>query len=54
MATHTPAEMRWAAAQLAAAVEEAGAEPRALEPRRAELFVYDGEGLGEAPAERAA
>jgi glycine C-acetyltransferase/8-amino-7-oxononanoate synthase len=54
MATHTPAEMRWAAAQLAAAVQEAGAEPRALEPRRAELFVYDGEGLGEAPAERAA
>ena len=34
--------------------QEAGAEPRALEPRRAELFVYDGEGLGEAPAERAA
>ena len=29
MATHTPAEMRWAAAQLAAAVQEAGAEPRA-------------------------
>ena len=48
MATHTPAEMRWAAAQLAAAVQEAGAEPRALEPRRAELFVYDGEGLDEA------
>jgi glycine C-acetyltransferase/8-amino-7-oxononanoate synthase len=54
MATHTPAEMRWAAAQLGAAAQEAGAEPRTLEPERSRLFVYDAEALDDVPAEQAA
>jgi 8-amino-7-oxononanoate synthase len=41
MATHTPAELRWAAAQIAAAVEEAGDRPAALDIPSPELFVYD-------------
>jgi 8-amino-7-oxononanoate synthase len=41
MATHTPAELRWAAAQIAAAVEEAGGRPAALDIPSPELFVYD-------------
>jgi 8-amino-7-oxononanoate synthase len=53
MATHTAAELQWAAAQLAVAVEEAGAAPVDLDPRARELFVYDDE--PEEPAyERAA
>jgi 8-amino-7-oxononanoate synthase len=43
MATHTPAELRWAAEQLAAATHEAGAQPHALDDRTHELFVYDEE-----------
>jgi hypothetical protein len=43
MATHTPAELRWAAEQLAAATREAGAQPHALDDRTHELFVYDEE-----------
>jgi 8-amino-7-oxononanoate synthase len=43
MATHTPAELRWAAEQLAAATQEAGARPNALDPHSHELFVYDDE-----------
>lgn len=44
MSTHTPAELEWAAAQLGAAVREAGAEPARLEPGAgAELFLYDAE-----------
>jgi glycine C-acetyltransferase/8-amino-7-oxononanoate synthase len=54
MATHTPAEMRWAAAQLAGAVQEAGTEPRVLEPARARMFVYDREGEGDVPVAHAA
>ena len=54
MATHTPAEMRWAAKQLAAAVEEAGATPRSHAPERAQIFVYDGEGQGDVPVAQAA
>ena len=41
MATHTPAELRWAAAQIAAAVKEAGGRPAALDIPSPELFVYD-------------
>ena len=51
MATHTPAELRWAAAQLAAAAKEAGTDPRTLEASTHELFVYDEE---EPKLERAA
>jgi len=54
MATHTPAEMRWAAGQLAAAVEEAGATARSHAPERAQIFVYDGEGQGDVPVAQAA
>jgi glycine C-acetyltransferase/8-amino-7-oxononanoate synthase len=54
MATHTPAEMRWAAEQLGAAVEEAGALPRSPQSERAQLFVYDGEGQGDLPVAHAA
>lgn len=43
MATHTPAELRWAAEQLAAATQEAGARPNTLDPHSHELFVYDDE-----------
>jgi 8-amino-7-oxononanoate synthase len=53
MATHTPDELRWASAQIAAAVEEAGAAPADLDPRARELFVYD-EVVDEATYDRAA
>jgi 8-amino-7-oxononanoate synthase len=43
MATHTPGELEWAAEQLAAAAQEAGADPGQLDPRTTELFVYDAE-----------
>ena len=43
MATHTPAELRWAAEQLAAATHEAGGQPHGLDDRTHELFVYDEE-----------
>jgi glycine C-acetyltransferase/8-amino-7-oxononanoate synthase len=54
IATHTPAEMRWAAKQIAAAVQEAGMQPRSRESERTQLFVYDGEGQGDIPVARAA
>jgi glycine C-acetyltransferase/8-amino-7-oxononanoate synthase len=54
MATHKRSEMRWAATQLAAAVQEAGAQPRPAAQDRAELFVYDGEGQGDVPVAHAA
>jgi glycine C-acetyltransferase/8-amino-7-oxononanoate synthase len=53
MATHTPAELEWAATQLAAAVAQAGAAPASLDPRAQELFVYDDE-LDEPAYEHAA
>jgi 8-amino-7-oxononanoate synthase len=45
MATHTPAELEWAAAQLGAAARAVGAEPSHLDPeaRSADLFLYDAE-----------
>jgi 8-amino-7-oxononanoate synthase len=43
IATHTPAELVWAARQLAAAAAEAGAEPGSLAPGDGERFVYDAE-----------
>jgi glycine C-acetyltransferase/8-amino-7-oxononanoate synthase len=43
MATHTPAELQWAAEQLAAATHEAGGQPHGLDDRTHELFVYDEE-----------
>jgi hypothetical protein len=46
--------MRWAAGQLAASVEEAGARPRSHAPERAQIFVYDGEGQGDVPVAQAA
>jgi glycine C-acetyltransferase/8-amino-7-oxononanoate synthase len=54
MATHTPAEMRWAAEQLAAAVREADPQPRSQDSERVRLFVYDGEGQGDVPVAHAA
>jgi glycine C-acetyltransferase/8-amino-7-oxononanoate synthase len=49
MATHTPAELAWAAEQLADAAHEAGAAPSGT----SELFLYDAE-LDEPVFERAA
>jgi 8-amino-7-oxononanoate synthase len=43
MATHTPAELAWAAQQLADAAREAGAAPSARSPAASELFLYDAE-----------
>jgi 8-amino-7-oxononanoate synthase len=54
MATHTPAELRWAAAQVAAAVDEAGGSPAALDSAAPELFVYDDDDLDEPAFERVA
>jgi hypothetical protein len=54
MATHTPAELRWAAAQVAAAVDEAGGSPAALDSAASELFVYDDDDLDEPAFERVA
>jgi 8-amino-7-oxononanoate synthase len=54
IATHTPAEMRWAAQQIGAAVQEAGRQPRSSESERTQLFVYDGEGQGDIPVANAA
>jgi hypothetical protein len=53
MATHTPAELSWAAQQLTEAAREAGATPAALAPGATELFLYDAE-LDEPAFERAA
>jgi 8-amino-7-oxononanoate synthase len=53
MSSHTPAELQWAAAQLGAAAREVGAGPAALDPRSAELFLYDAE-LDEPAFDRAA
>jgi hypothetical protein len=41
MATHKPAELEWAAAQLGAAAREAGAARSVAESRTAEVFDYD-------------
>jgi glycine C-acetyltransferase/8-amino-7-oxononanoate synthase len=54
IASHTPAEMRWAAKQIGAAVQEAGRQPRSRESERSQLFVYDGEGQGDIPVAHAA
>jgi 7-keto-8-aminopelargonate synthetase-like enzyme len=43
IATHTPAELAWAAQQLAAAAAEAGAEPESHATTAAERFLYDAE-----------
>jgi 8-amino-7-oxononanoate synthase len=43
MATHTPAELAWAAQQLAGAAREAGAAPASVSPQASELFLYDAE-----------
>jgi glycine C-acetyltransferase/8-amino-7-oxononanoate synthase len=53
MATHTPAELAWAAEQLAEAAREAGDAPAALSPDAGELFLYDA-ALDEPVFERAA
>ena len=53
MATHTAAELTWAARQIAAAAAEAGAEPESRSPRERERFLYDAE-LDEPAFERAA
>jgi 8-amino-7-oxononanoate synthase len=43
IATHTPAELLWAARQLAAAAREAGGASGPSAPRTGELFLYDAE-----------
>ena len=53
MATHTPAELAWAARQLADAAGEAGVAPATLAPGARELFLYDAE-LDEPVLQRAA
>ena len=53
MATHTPAELTWAAQQLAEAAREAGSAPATPSPAASELFLYDAE-LDEPVFERAA
>jgi 8-amino-7-oxononanoate synthase len=49
MATHTAAELRWAARELAAAAREAG-----LEPAGAQFTAYEGDLVDEPPLQRAA
>jgi 8-amino-7-oxononanoate synthase len=53
IATHTPAELEWAAQQLGAAAREAGADPVRLPADEHELFLYDAE-LDEPAFQRAA
>jgi 8-amino-7-oxononanoate synthase len=53
IATHTPAELGWAAQQLGAAAREVGSDPSDLSPDASELFLYDAE-LDEPVFQRAA
>jgi len=53
IATHTPAELGWAAQQLGAAAREVGSDPSDLSPDANELFLYDAE-LDEPVFQRAA